>query len=104
MPAMPFVYHCHACREHGRRRSWRDAREDRRSHRQLAHPTLEPDDTNRWVPGLITAGIVWLTATRTGHRPTAAPPGVGQHPAVRQAALLLGGGAAVILILTVLVR
>ncbi|MBQ1122616.1 hypothetical protein [Streptomyces sp. B15] len=101
---MPFVYHCNACREHGRRRSWGDARTDRRTHRQLAHPTLEPDDTIRWVPGLLTIALVWLTATRTGRRPAAERPRIGDHPAVRQAALVLGGGVIVILLLAALTR
>lgn len=99
---MPFVYHCHVCREHGRRRSWGDARTDRRTHRVAAHPTLEPDDSIRWVPGVLTVALVWLTATRTGRRPATARPGIGEHPAVRQAALLLGGGAALIVLLAVL--
>ncbi|WP_431980037.1 hypothetical protein [Streptomyces qinglanensis] len=101
---MPFVYHCHACREHGRRRSWGDARTDRRTHRQLAHPTLEPADAIRWVPGLLTVALVWLAATRTGRRPGAARPGVGDHPAVRQAVLVLGGGAVAIVLLALLTR
>ncbi|MFI8853656.1 hypothetical protein ACIGW3_26170 [Streptomyces sp. NPDC053499] len=102
---MPFVYHCHACETRGRRRSWGDAREDRRTHRRLAHPTLEPADSIRWVPGLLTVALVWLAVTRTGRRPAATVrPGVGDHPAVRQAALLLGCGIIVIVLLAVLTR